>query len=742
MSSTIREAIERYWFPEGHVNEAQRDFLVDLLHRERPRACLETGFASGRSAVTTLVAAQPDVLVSVDLSLDYLAGAREHAERLQRDFPNLKVIEGDSAHILKPDFFAAHFPQGVDYAFVDGNHTYRGCAADVSAILPHLSARGLIVVDDYRAGPPKGARCPSVDAAVDDIVVRHRLALTVWQRDGKSVAILRQHGPWLARWFLVLARVARRRVREVPAFGRGRAVRGWAVGRRAWRRYVPDAATRRFIAYNRRRWRGWRVQQLTSEILLDYYTVPQTQIARSYFLNVLARQNQAGLAVFMDNARRSVAPADWRVMRSYNVTGRVAPVLSEAQQREVDGLLEQIMPLADKRALFDLTVRGVWVGIDVYESYLKGGRPTVDLSDLLIEQLLRAALSQLIFWQDYFNKHTVAAVIVGHDCYVYPNVVCKVAYQRGVPVYLPNVRSVTRTSRPFESWGFMRDYRRLFGALPVAEQQRGRAWAKRQLERRMAGEVGVDMPYARVSAWEAPNQARRVLRASDRLKVLICSHCFYDNPHGFGGMLFVDFFEWLSYLRDVALRTDYDWYLKVHPDPLPGTEETVRGILGADSPITVLPHTVSHRQLAADGLNVVLTAYGTVGHEYPALGVPVVNAGYNPRVAYDFNVHPPSREEYEQILLNLKNLRVNIDPDQLYEFYFMHHRYILADDLVMDSYERFTEAVTPAAQLDSRAYDWWLDRQTDEQRAKTIDRLKSWLASSNKRYLFRYGPVP
>lgn len=722
------------------MDEAQRDFLVGLVQRLQPRRCLETGFASGRSAVTVLAAAAPDILVSVDLSLDYLAGAREHAARLQCDFPNLVVREGDSRTVLDEAFFRQYFPQGVDFAFVDGDHTYRGCAGDLAAVAAHLSARGVVVVDDYRAGPPRGVRCASVDAAVDDFVLTRRLSLTVWQRQGKSVAVLRRSGPWLRAWLAVLVRVARRRAREVPAALRVRVVRLAVACRQEWRRQVPDVATRRWAAFNRRHWRAWRVRLPVSEVLLDWYTVPQTQIARSFFLNVLAHKHQARLVVFEEWLGRAVDRSAWRVLQSYNVSERAAPVLNAVSQRDVDALLEQVVRLPDKRALFDLNVRGVWLGIDVYESYLKGGRPTVDLLDPLLSELLRAALAQIVFWQDYFAKHAVAGVVAGHDCYVYPNVVCKVAWQNGVPVYLPNARSLSRVTRPFESWAFMQDYRRLFAALPVEEQRRARAWAKQQIERRLAGEVGVDMPYALASAWGAPHGGQRVLRKSNKLKVLIASHCFYDNPHGFGGLLFTDFYEWLMYLRNIAERTEYDWYLKVHPDPLPGTEETIRRILGGSAKITILPYTASHRQLAAEGLNVVLTAYGTVGHEYPALGVPVVNAGYNPRVAYSFNVHPRSREEYERILLHLDQVRLNINQDELYEFYFMHHRYILADDLVFDSYESFTSELSAHVQLGSEAFDYWLARHGEDRHAAVIRRMASWL-DSGERYLFRYGPV-
>ena len=85
---SILSEISRCWYDDGHLNPDQRDYLVDVLRELRPKSCLEIGFASGRSTVTTLVAAQPDILISVDLSLDYVPGARAHADLLQDAFPN------------------------------------------------------------------------------------------------------------------------------------------------------------------------------------------------------------------------------------------------------------------------------------------------------------------------------------------------------------------------------------------------------------------------------------------------------------------------------------------------------------------------------------------------------------------------------------------------------------------------------------------------------------------------------
>lgn len=186
------DKIKSLWWHEGHLNESQRDFLIDLLTQHKPQFCIETGFATGRSSVTTLIAAQPKKLVSIDVNLDYM-GARSHAESLIKEFTNFNVIENDSSQVLNESFFNDQFPEGIDYAFVDGSHTYSGAISDMRSIFKYLKSGAIMVVDDYRSGPPDGCSIPDVNRAVDDFSVESSTSIEPWYSNGKGFAIFRKN---------------------------------------------------------------------------------------------------------------------------------------------------------------------------------------------------------------------------------------------------------------------------------------------------------------------------------------------------------------------------------------------------------------------------------------------------------------------------------------------------------------------------------------------------------------------
>jgi predicted O-methyltransferase YrrM len=173
--------------------------MARLCAARQPEFVLETGFCTGRSTLTVLLACSPRRMVSVDADLDYMAPqGRQSAARMQESFPALRIVEANSKTLLADAaFWAEHFPAGIDWFTVDGDHTYGGCTADLEAGLRHLRPGGTLIVDDYRSDRPDGYPLPEVTRAVDDFVTRHGRLFEpplVWNVRGKGFCALRALG--------------------------------------------------------------------------------------------------------------------------------------------------------------------------------------------------------------------------------------------------------------------------------------------------------------------------------------------------------------------------------------------------------------------------------------------------------------------------------------------------------------------------------------------------------------------
>lgn len=503
------------------------------------------------------------------------------------------------------------------------------------------------------------------------------------------------------------------------------------LGKKLW----LDANERAFLRHSAK---TWARPDGDGEILVDLYSVPETLIAYSYFLNALAEERGARIVSF-SKAPRYPLHKFHRLYRSFGCGAHVNTAARRKFRERAEIILAKAWrSLRTKRDFLDLEVNGYSVGLDIYESYLRYfNRPTLDPADPKLKALTRSAIELLLFWEDYFRAHNVRALVLSHDCYIDLNIPAKVAFAQGIPVYLPNARNIHLVNAPFSVAAPFRSYHEMFLALPEATREAGLQFGRERLGARLGGEVGVDMSYSNKSAYHKNFSREPLLEKTDRFKVLICSHCFFDNPHIYGKLLHEDFYEWLSYLGRIAELTEYDWYVKVHPDPLPGTMAVIDEIIARFPRLRILPHTASHHQLVAEGIDFVLTAYGSVGHEYPLLGVPVMNAGFNPHIAYEFNWHPATLVEYEQHLLNLPALKKEISKKDVYEFYFMHYDYCFADTLLFRSHRSMEQATKQAAE--SEPFSYFLKEWSAERHREIFERMRDFIRSGRPFY-FKDGP--
>ena len=472
-----------------------------------------------------------------------------------------------------------------------------------------------------------------------------------------------------------------------------------------------------------------------SIVIIDPFTVPEWVITNSYFVNIYAQMNHAKIHTYGPN-KRLKSPLSEEIFKSFNVSNHIKTIIKDVDLLKIkqEIILDLQKTINTKKKLFDLKVHDVWIGIDIYETYLKNQRPTIDFNDTFFWSVLEEGVELLLFWEDFFRNNNISGVILSHDCYNHMNILAKVAYKSDVPVYLPGPIGIYKVSEPFDLYkDRFKNYKKYFYNLSENEKKLAIKWSKDKLDLRLAGEVGVDMRYSKKSAFN-PNQTNEnILKASDKIKVLIAVHDFFDNPHGYGEMLFTDFYEWLKFLVEISKKTNYDWYIKTHPDYSSAELNCLDDIVLSCSNITLVPPEASWHQLANEGLNFVLTCWGTVGHELPLLGVQVINASANnPHIAYDFNWHATTLQKYEEMLLDLDSLENKININEIYEFYYLSHMHTKVDDLVFDSYEKMLDTVNNIFSLN--VYLYFINRLTNKKNTKIIDSMRLFIKSNKKNY--------
>jgi hypothetical protein len=518
--------------------------------------------------------------------------------------------------------------------------------------------------------------------------------------------------------------------------------------------YRIDRLTREFIKHNLRCFPGSDKAKKRNgpEILFELNGLHSAHIAYSYLANALARKYGARIIAYAPTETLSFwRKLEWRlsrylslrefaVYRSFGVSSCFQPQLDQSQSDRARRLTDQILgELKSKSDIESIRIDGTWLGDLIYDSYLMTfKKPTIEIADESFKGFLLSAISLYVFWDEYFKNHDVRAVNVSHCVYINA-IPLRMAVSKGIPAFQINATHAYRLSKQsLFAYNDFFGFREIFRSLPTEIQAAGLEQAKQRIELRFSGRVGVDMGYSKKSAYGA-HKTERLLKESERTKILIATHCFFDSPHSYGNNLFPDFYEWLDFLGKLTLETDYDWYIKTHPDYLVGTMEVIDAFIKKYPKFHLLPADSSHHQIIDEGIDIALTTYGTIGFEYAALGVPVINASMNnPHIAYNFDLHPQSVNEYKDLLLNLNSLKLVIDRHQVYEYYFMQYIYNTQGWLFKDYGQLIEDLGGYHEQFAPRVYGRWLDEWTPARHKAILATLEGFVDSGDFRLDYRH----
>lgn len=485
-------------------------------------------------------------------------------------------------------------------------------------------------------------------------------------------------------------------------------------------------------------------QLYSQQIMVEAGQPKSNQLALSIFLPVLQETLDAGAVFFDTGSANSLAKfkailrqyfspiqrlsgaAFLYIQTTYNPSARVKEIVNQFQSNAVTPeLLEQAK------------YRNIVIGDLVYDTYLRRTNlPTIDMLNSEYRKVLIEAISLVDYWFDYIANKNISAICVSHCVYL-GAIPARVGLHLEVQVFQVNTQAIYRVTDEFpHAYTDYVNYRKEFLKLPPDIREAGMKKAEERLDLRFKGEIAVDMPYSTKSAYtRKPQLMGTGIIQNNRLKVLVAIHDFYDSPHSYGNNFYPDFYNWLYRLNELSLELDYDWYIKTHPDIQGPGNSVLSEFIEQSNGFTLIPSDTSHHDLIRDGIDCVLTVFGTIAMEYPYLGRTVVNASRsNPHVAYDFSITPRDKSHYEEIIRNLrKYCSIKVNREEILEYYFMHNIQGLQSWVFRDQAKLLDEIGGYNASNSSRIYSYFLDTLNRWDNAEYEHAIKAFLNSKEIR---------
>ena len=222
---------------------------------------------------------------------------------------------------------------------------------------------------------------------------------------------------------------------------------------------------------------------------------------------------------------------------------------------------------------------------------------------------------------------------------------------------------------------------------------------------------------------------------SKKKKIVIYSHMFSDSPHVYGNHFFTDFVEWLNFLGEIIKKTDYEWFIKSHPNEDKITNIAIESFLKNFPHVRLLPKNISNLYLAKK-IDFALTVFGTVASELPVFGIKVINASRNnPHFDYKFCINPKNISDYKKILLNLNENNFKINLNDIYEYHYLKKNYLIPENsyIFSDIKDYFKIDIESGREVrwSNSCYKVWLSKFTEEKHFKIKTMFEKFIESGS-----------
>lgn len=481
-----------------------------------------------------------------------------------------------------------------------------------------------------------------------------------------------------------------------------------------------------------------------SIFLIETNKLSDCHIVYAYISNIFSQNNKSKIIGFFPKKIdffskiffyfKKILNLDYiKIYKSFNTKHFLLPNY-KLKNYEINEIKKIYEGLTDKADILNIKYNDILIGENLYDAYLrKYNLPTIDIKDKRLLKFFLEFLSLVKFWDNYFLKNNVAGVLISDTVYEF-GIPGRVAFKYKKPVFMANTFRIHRLSEKNENIFDMKYFKDDFNKFSENKKKQKLDLGKTFLEKRFA-EKNKNNIENKITNLPKSNFYKKIksdtkfLKYNNKPNCIIAAHHFSDAPHGWGRLLFNDFYDWVDCIGQLSKQLDYNWYLRFHPLDFKSNLDIGKRLVKKYNKFEILPSDISNDHfIKNEKVDLVLTAFGTIGLDYAYFGIPVINASINnPHICYSFNSHPRNIDEFKYAVSNFKDLNLNYSKKNFYEYYYMRY---------LDNFCFFEDELYNFDKYTSQGYEAyirWQKAHDNSRHAIVKDKITEFLNSNNYR---------
>lgn len=490
-------------------------------------------------------------------------------------------------------------------------------------------------------------------------------------------------------------------------------------------------------------------------ILVEFNGWQPFHIASLYLINILRKKYKCKVMAYQNfdllnfNKQNFLDKLRWhfgskiklKTFGIYNAMGVNSFFKSKKKKISNFLLKKELKKIKSLSDLEKYKYKNILIGDLIYDSYLKKNiLPTIDINSKKFSNYFSDFLGNFIFWNNFFLKNKVKAVIASHGVYSLA-IPLRVAIKNNIDSFVPNEEKLfnlkyTPKNKFISPTSLFQEpllFKKYFNKFTNIEKKRAITFGRKIVQKHLKDNFNYS--YVR----KKKNKISK--KKTDKTKktgVLIASHSFFDSPHVFGKNLFPDFKVWLNFLTSISKKTNYNWYIKSHPNKFDLTDEVIRKILNENKHIKLIDESYNYKDLKNINIKAILTVYGSVSKESFFHKILAFNASKsNPASKLSFSITPKSVEQFKKLILNLENTCKKFFQNQkkikteLYMYYYMD-KFFFHKNYLFQNFEKYIFSKNSRKDIfTNEFYEDWINNNSSNLNNLILNRIEKFINSKD-----------
>ena len=350
------------------------------------------------------------------------------------------------------------------------------------------------------------------------------------------------------------------------------------------------------------------------------------------------------------------------IVRKYNLFLKSKKILQE--QKNIENFI-------------NYEVDGIKIGKIVYEHYIRfTGNPTIKEFDFKVNYFLFKALEYNVYAKNLFKKKNIKYVVLSEKQFIPSGLIfqnalinnCKVFARVGGPSNV-GLRLFDNKNEFFKSRYNISS--KLVNNVYEKNLDKVIFYADKILRNRFENEKnneiqdirGADLAFKKKIDFTKNTLCEKFNWDMSKPIAVIFDHHYLDGIYDSDRLYYRDNLEWIkSTLSEIKNIKDVNWLIKGHPSEpselhqsKTNTENEFKKIAGKSKHMKLFPKNYS-AGLLPKIVSLAITCNGSVGIEYPCLGIPCILANSAHYSDNGFTIEPQTKKEYFEYLNNVSKI--------------------------------------------------------------------------------------